>query len=137
MVSRNSGEQNTMPTPRMKPPKTASPEEARAAEPKPARPVALETNPPNLTSLLTACFKFDGDADNESRQLLLDTIEYWYQWQGPFAIVMTSRALRTLGVNVGVDHLEESGFLELLNLFMEAVSGYGYGGLREKLIVRL
>jgi hypothetical protein len=42
-----------------------------------------------------------------------------------------------LGVHVGVDALEVPKFLELLNLFAEAVTGHGYAGLREELIARL
>src|SRR5438270_13975876 len=106
---------NAMPTPTRTP---AQP----AAEPTPAPAAAKpqQTEAPNLTSLLEKCFRFDADADNESRQLLFDILDRAVGKKGElyeFSVIAADQALRALGVHVGVDALDNRTFLELMNLF--------------------
>jgi hypothetical protein len=90
-----------------------------AAEPPTPAAAAQQTEAPTLTSLLEKCFRFDADADNESRQLLFDILDREETKEGkgiyPFPVIAADQALHALGVHVGVDALENPTFLELLN----------------------
>src|SRR2546425_9181051 len=105
-----------------------------AAEPTTHAPAAAQpqqTGAPSLTSLLEKAFRFGADADNESRQLLFDILERFETKNETFPVVAAYLALAALGVHTGVDDLENPTFLELMNLFSDAVTGWGYGGFRE------
>lgn len=106
-----------------------------AAGPTPAPLPALAAQGDlDLTRLLTQCFEFEMDASKEERKLLSDILEEWKKGPHSFPVVAASRALHALKAQVGVDALDNDHFCELLNLFSDAVSGWGYGGFREKLI---
>jgi hypothetical protein len=109
------------------------------AEPQPAAAPAQTEQPktPNLTALLVRCFRFDADAEPGERQLLSEILDGWERREFEFPIVAAAKALRYLQVNVSRDYLDNPDFREALNLFCQAVTGWGYGGLREQLITSL
>jgi hypothetical protein len=114
-----------------------TPAQPAAEPPAPAAAQPQQTGAPSLTSLLQKCFRFDADADNESRQLLFDILERFETGNDTFPVAAAYLALAALGVHAGVDDLENPKFLELMNLFSDAVTGFGYGGFREQLIAQL
>src|SRR5437879_1806409 len=112
-----------------KPNRTPAQPAAEPTTPAPAAapdPCPQQTEAPNLTSLLEKCFRFDANADDESRQLLFDILDRATGKDGEiyeFTVIAADKALRALGVHVGVDALDNPTFLELLNLFADAVTG--------------
>src|SRR5439155_25033040 len=70
-------------------------------------------------------------------QLLFDILKRFETGNETFPVVAAYLALDALGVHAGVDALENPTFLELMNLFSDAVTGWGYGGFRETIIAHL
>jgi hypothetical protein len=119
------------------------PAQIHTAEPKAPAPILApaaqpaEQKPNGLTGLLKQCIEFDFDASKEEQVLLSKILEEWKRSPHSFPVVAASGALGKLKVGIGQDHLDNPNFCRLLNLFNNAVSGWGYGGFREELIRRI